>query len=61
MTCVESMALQTAFAMKLPGNVQTSVTEVGVACVEQPEPGDSAVVMLLVIELMWLGNVYNRE
>ena len=48
--CVESMALQTAAATKLPGNLQTSVTEVGVACVEQPGLGDYAVVLLLVIE-----------
>ena len=54
--CVESMALQTAAATKPPGNLQTSVAELGVACVEQPGLEDSAVVSLLVIELTWLGN-----
>ena len=44
MTCVESMALQTAAAPKLPGNLQTCVDDVGVASVEQPDLGDSAVV-----------------
>ena len=61
MMCVESMALQTAAATKLPGNLQTSVTEVGVACVELPGSGDSAVVSSLVIEPMWLGNVYDGQ
>ena len=56
-TCVESIALQTAAATKLPGNLQTSVAEVGVARVEQPELGDSTVVSPLVIEPTWLGNV----
>ena len=58
-TCVESMALQTAAATKLPGNLQTSVVELGFACVEQLGSGDSAVVSSLAIEPMWLGNVYN--
>ena len=53
MTCVESMALQTAAAPKLPRNVQTCVDELGIAGVEQPGLGDSAVVSLLVIEPMW--------
>ena len=53
MTCVESMALQTAAARKLPGNLQTCVDELGVAGVEQPELRDFAVVSLLVIELTW--------
>ena len=44
--CVESMALQTAAAPKLPGNLQTCVDELGVACVEQPGSGDSAVVFV---------------
>ena len=51
--CVESMALQTAAAPKLPGNLQTCVGELGVAGVEQPGSGDSAVVSSLVIEPMW--------
>ena len=51
------MALQTAVAKKLPGNLQTSVTELVVACVKQQGSGDSAVVSSLVIELTWLGNV----
>ena len=46
------MALQTAAALKLPGNLQTSVAELGVACVKQPGLGDSAVVLSLVIEPM---------
>ena len=41
--CVESMALQTAAALKLPGNWQTCVDELGVAGVEQPGSGDSTV------------------
>ena len=49
-TCVESMALQTAAATKLPGNLQTSILEVGVACVEHPGLRNSAVVSSLVIE-----------
>ena len=61
MTCVESMALQTAAAPKLPGNLQTYVDEPGVAGVEQSGLGDSAVVLLLVIELTWLGNVYDGQ
>ena len=59
--CVESMALQTAAAPTLPGNSQTYVDELGIAGVEQPGLGDSAVASLLVIELMWLGNVYDGE
>ena len=59
--CVESMALQTAAAPKLPGNLQTCVDELGVAGVEQPGSGDSAVVSLLAIEPTWLGNVYNGQ
>ena len=31
-TCIESMALQTAAAPKLPGTLQTCVYELGVAC-----------------------------
>ena len=61
MICFESMALQTASATKLPGNLQSFIAEVDVACDEQPESGDSAVVLLLVIELMWLGNVYDGQ
>ena len=60
-TCVESMALQTAAATKLPGDLQTLIAEVDVACVEHPELGDSAVVSSLVIEPTWLGNVYNGQ
>ena len=60
-TCVKSMALQTAAATKLPGNLQTSVMEVGVAYVGQPELGDSAVVSLLVIGPTWLGNVSDGQ
>ena len=48
-TCIESMALQTATVTKLPGTLQTSVAEVGVACVEQPKSGDSTVVSSLLI------------
>ena len=59
--CVESMALQIAAAPKLPGNLQTCVDELGVACVKQPGSGDSAVVSSLVIELTWLGNVYDGQ
>ena len=55
------MALQTAAAPKLPGNLQTCVDELGVAGVEQPGLGNSAVVLLLVIESTWLGNVYNGQ
>ena len=61
MMCVESMALQTAAATNLPGNLQTSVTKPGVAGVEQPGSGDSAVISSLVIELTWLGNVYDGQ
>ena len=61
MTRIEPMALQTAATMKLPGNLETSVTEVGVACVEQPGSGDSAVVSLLVVEPTWLGNVCDGQ
>ena len=57
--CVESMALQTAAARKLPGNLQTCVDELGVTGVEQPGLGDSTVVSLLVIEPTLLGNVYD--
>ena len=59
--CVESMALQTAAAWKLPGNLQTCVDELGVAGVEQPGLGDSAIVLSLVIEPTWLGNVYDGQ
>ena len=59
--CVESMALQTAAASKLPGNLQTCVDELGVAGVKQPGSVDSAVVSSLVIEPMWLGNVYDGQ
>ena len=59
--CVESMALQTAAAPKLPGNLQTCVDELGVAGVEQPGLGESAIVASLVIEPMWLGNVYDGQ
>ena len=59
MMCVESRALQTAAATKLPGNVQTSVIGLGVACVAQPGLWDSAVVSSLVIELTWLGSIYD--
>ena len=55
------MALQTAAALELPGNLQTCVDELGVACVKQPGLGDSAVVSSLVIEPMWLGNVYDGQ
>ena len=55
------MALQTAAAPKLPGNLQTCVAKLGVAGVEQPELGDSAVVSLLAIEPTWLGNVYGEQ
>ena len=61
MMYVESMTLQTAAAPKLPGNLQTCVDELGVACVKQPGLGDSAVASSLVIELTWLGNVYDRQ
>ena len=53
------MALQTAAAPKLPGNLQTCVDELGIAGVKQPGLGDSAVVSSLVIESTWLGNVYD--
>ena len=59
--CVESMALQTAAARKLPRNLQSCVDRLGIACVEQPGSGDSAVVSSLVIEPTWLGNVYDRQ
>ena len=59
--CVESMALRTAAAPKLPGNLETCVDEIGVAGVEQPGLGDSAVALLLVIEPTWLGNVYDGQ
>ena len=55
------MALQTAAAWKLPGTLQTCVDRLGVACVEQPGSGDSAVVSSLVIEPTWLGNIYDRQ
>ena len=61
MTCVESIALQTAAAPKLPGNLQTCVNELGVTGVEQPGSGDSAVVSSLVIEPSLLGNVYDDQ
>ena len=60
-TCVESMALQTAAAPKLPGNLQTCVDELGVDGVEQPGSVDSSVVSSLVIEPTWLGNVYDGQ
>ena len=60
-TCVESMALQTAAIPKLPRNLQTCVDDLGVACVKQPGSGDSSVVLLLVIEPVWLGNVYDGQ
>ena len=59
--CVESMALQTAAARKLPGNLQTCVDELGVAGFEQPGSEDSAVVPSLIIEPTWLGNVYDGQ
>ena len=59
--CVESRALQTAAVLKLPGNLQTSIAEVDVACVEQPKSGDSTVVSLLIIEPTWLRFVYDRQ
>ena len=59
--CVESMALQTAAAPKLPGNLQTYVDELGVAGVEQPGSGDSAVVSSFVIEPTWLDNVHDGQ
>ena len=55
------MALQTAAAPILPGNLQTCVDELDVTCVKQPGSGDSAVVSSLVIEPTWLGNVYDRQ
>ena len=55
------MALQTADAPKLPGNLQTYVDDLGIAGVEQPGLGDSAVISSLVIELIWLGNVYDGQ
>ena len=55
------MALQTAAAPKLPGNLQTYVDELGVIGVEQPGSGDSSVVLSLVIEPMWLGNAYDGQ
>ena len=60
-TFVESMALQTAAAPKLPGDLQTCVDELGVAGVEQPGSGDSAAASSLVIEPKWLGNVYDGQ
>ena len=60
-TCVESMVLQTAAAPKLPGNSQTAVATADVACTEHPGSGDSAVVLSLVIEPTWLGNVYDGQ
>ena len=47
--------------MVLPGNLQTCVDELGVACVQQPGLGDSAVISLLVIEPTWLGNFYDGQ
>ena len=61
MTCVESMAEQSAAVPELPGNLQTCVDELGVACVKQPGLGDSAVVSSLVIKPTWLGNVYDGQ
>ena len=60
-TCVESMALQFAPAMEWSANVQTAVANVAVVCTEQPGSGDSVVVSLLVIELTWLGIVYDGQ
>ena len=60
-TCVESMALQTAAAPKLPGNLQTCVDELGVAGIEHPGSENSDVVSLLVIEPTRLGNVYDGQ
>ena len=59
--CVESMAWQSAAASKLPGNLQTCVDKLGVACVKQPGSGDSTVVLSFVIEPTWLGNVYDGQ
>ena len=47
--------------MELPGNLQTCVSEQGIASVKQPESGGSAVVSSFVIEPMWLGNVYDGQ
>ena len=58
---VESIALQSATVTKLPGNLQTYVDELGVAGIEQPGSGDSTVVSSLVIEPMWLSNVYDVQ
>ena len=55
------MALQTAAAPKLPGNLQTCVDELDVAGDKHPGSGDSAVVSSLVIEPIWLGNVYDGQ
>ena len=41
--------------------LQSAIANVGVALAEQPEPGGSAAALLLVIEPMWLGNVYNGQ
>ena len=59
--CVESMAYQSAAVTELPGNLQTCVSEQGITRVKQPESGGSAVVLLLVIEPTWLGNVYDGQ
>ena len=55
------MALQTAAARELPGNMQTCVDELSVAGVKQPGSGDCTVVSSLVIEPMWLGNAYHGQ
>ena len=55
------MALQAAAAPTLPGNLLTSVMEVGVACVEQTGSGDTAMVSSLVIEPTWLANIYDGQ
>ena len=58
---MESEALQTAAATKLPDSPSTDVNCAHVSRVEQPELGGSAVVSSLVIEPTWLGNVYDGQ
>ena len=60
-TCIESMALQTAAAAKLPGNLKPAIANTEIVRVEQLEAGCSTVVSLLVIESMWLGDVYDGQ
>ena len=60
-TCIESMALQTGAATKVPGVMQSAIANIGVVHAEQPELGSSSAVLLLVIKLMWLGNVYDGQ